>query len=119
MKTAKDWKKEVDSAFKEKANEALKAFQSERDKGFEELASLSEQLEKYANQKKELVATQEKEAKEFIPNSKILNECGLKMNHVNKNIRELQKRIDALFSKLTKLPDFFRDNYPFLKLIQG
>ena len=117
MKAAKDWKKETDKVLTEKAKELIKTYDGERQGLFEELASLSETLEKFENQEKEIIATQEKEAKEFIPNSKILNECGLKMGHVNKIIRETQKQIDALFLKLTKLPDFVKDVFPFIKLL--
>ncbi len=119
MKTLKDLRKEVDSVLKGKANEVLKAFQSQRDNDLQELASLSEQLETFQNQKKELLKTQEAEAKNFIPSQKVLNECGLKMPHLEKLIREREKKIDALFSKLTKLPDSFHEAFKFMSLLQG
>jgi chromosome segregation ATPase len=119
MKTLKDLKKEVDSALKGKVKDVLEAFQSQRDNDLQEFANLNEQLEGFQNQKKELLRTQETEAKNFIPSQKILNECFLKMNHVEKLIRETQKKIDALFKKLTAYPESIKEIYPFLRLIQG
>ncbi len=119
MKTLKDLRKEVDSVLKGKANEVLKAFQSQRDNDLQELASLNEQLETFQNQKKELLKIQEAEAKNFIPSNKILNECVFKMTHVEKLIRETEKKIDALFLKLTKLSDSFHEAFKFMSLIQG
>ncbi len=119
MKTLKDLKKEVDSALKGKAKETLEAFQSQRENDLQELTNLNEQLEKFQNQKKELLATQEAESKNFIPSNKVLNECVFKMTHVEKLIRETEKKIDALFLKLTKLPDAFYETFKFMRLIQG
>ncbi len=119
MKTLKDLRKEVDSALKGKVKEALETFQSQREKDFEELVNLSEQLEKYENQKRDILKAQEAEAKNFIPSNKILNDSTLKMTHVEKLIREREKKIDALFLKLTKLPDSFYETFQFMRLIQG
>ena len=119
MKTLKDLKKEVDSALKGKVKEALEGFESQRNNDLQELANLNEQLETFQNQKKELLKTQETEAKNFIPSRKILNDSTLKMGHVEKLIRETEKKIDALFLKLTKLPDSFYETFKFMRLIQG
>jgi cell division septum initiation protein DivIVA len=119
MKTLKDLRKEVDSALKGKVKDALEAFQSQRDNDFQELESLHEQLEKFQDQKKELLETQGVEAKKFIPSQKILNECSLKMPHVEKVIRETEKKINSLFKTLTACPETIKEIYSYLKLIQG
>lgn len=118
MKTVKDWKKEADKVLADKSKELIKAYDSERQGLFEELASLSETLEKFEAQKKELLATQETEAKNFIPSQKILNECALKLQHFEKLIRERKKQIEVVFGRLTSLPEFMKD-YPFFKMISG
>lgn len=119
MKTAKDFKKEVDSTLKEKSNEALKVFQAQREKDLEELASFSEQLEIFEKKKKDLLATQEAEKKNFAPSNRILSECYQKLHYTEQNIQGIQKLLDALFKKLTTIDKSVESVLPFMKLIQG
>ena len=118
MKDIKTLRKEVDKALQGKLSGLVKTFNEEREQQLLELTSLYEQLEKYEDEKKKLIATQEAEAKNFIPSQKVLNECALKLQHFEKLIRERKKQIDLIFERLTTLPQFMKD-YPFLKMIQG
>ena len=117
MKTAKEWKKEIDGVLVGKASELLKNFQEQRDKGFEELSRLSGQLDDLEKNKKELVASQEAESKQFIPSNAILFELGRKIHYRDQDIAATVKSIDVLFKKLTDLPQSISQIYPFLKLL--
>lgn len=119
MKTAKDWRKEIDSTLKEKANEFSKIFQSQREKDFEDLSNFSGQLEVLLEKKKELLATQEAERKNYLPSNIILNECYQKIHYAERNIEGVQKQIDDLFKKLTTIDKSAESILPFiLKLIE-
>lgn len=119
MKTMKDWKKEIEGALKEKGNEAFKTFQAHRDKDFEDLIQLSEQLHAFEVKLTVAKSQQEMESKKFIPLNSIMNETDRKIFYFQKNIAGVQKQIDALFKKLTSYPESIREIYPFMKLIQG
>jgi hypothetical protein len=117
MKTAKEWKKEIDGVLVGKASELLKNFQAQRDKGFEELSRLSGQLESFEKSRKELIASQEAETKNFIPQNAILFELARKIHYRDQDIAATVKSIDVLFKKLTDLPQSISEIYPFLKLL--
>ena len=117
MKTAKEWKKEINEILVSKANELLKNFQVQRDKGFEELATLSEQLEGFQKKRTELIASQEAETKQFIPSNGVLEELARKIHYRSKDIADIQNQIDQLFKKMVELPKSVQEIYPFVKLL--
>ncbi len=119
MKTAKDFKKEVDKALAEKVSEFSKIFQVQREKDFEDLVSFNEQLDGLEEKRKDLLATQEAERKNYLPSNIILNECYQKLHYTERNIEGVQKQIDSLFKKLTNFSESIKEIYPFMKLIQG
>jgi len=111
-----DVRKKIQMELKRNAEQFLKRFNSQRDADVEELSGLYLRLETLSDQKKVLVETQESESKNYLPNRKVLNQCELKLTHIEKEIRESNKRVDLLFSKLTTLPDGFLQVYPFFKM---
>ena len=117
MKDIKTWKKEINEILVSKANELLKNFQAQRDKGFEELSRLSGQLDDLEKKKKELVAGQEAESKQFIPSNGVLEELARKIHYRSKDIADIQNQIDQLFKKMVELPKSVQEIYPFLKLL--
>ena len=119
MKTAKEWKKEIDGVLVGKASELLKNFQEQRDKGFEELSRLSGQLDDLEKKRKELVASQEAESKQFIPSNAVQFELGRKLHYREQDISGTITQIDVLFKKLTDLPKSIAEIFPLIKLIQG
>jgi len=112
-----DVRRKIQMELKKNADQSLKLFNSRREADIEELSALYLRLETLSAQKKVLIETQEGEAKNYLPNRKVLSQCELKLNDVRKQIRETEKRIDLLFSKLTTLPDGFLQVYPFFKMV--
>jgi DNA repair ATPase RecN len=118
MKTAtvKDWKKKIDESLKDRARELLENFEANQEEGLKELACLSDLVEKFETSKQEAILRGEMERKNFIPNNSVLNQVEQKLFECNGNIRDLQKKIDGIFQKLTELPKSFSEIYPFLEL---
>lgn len=96
MKTEKELRKEVDKNIQEKVSALIKAFNDSRDQQLLSLVSLYEELGKLQEKKKELIAEQEKESKNFIPSNNVLNECSRKLHYTEGNIRGIQKQIDKI-----------------------
>lgn len=117
--TSKEWRKKVDEILKGKVNEALKSFQVQREKDFEEIIKLDEEKHNFEVKLTVARSIQEKESKNFIPSNRVLNEQAQKIQYCERNVRAFQKQFGVLFAKLTTIDKSIETNFPlFLKLIE-
>jgi chromosome segregation ATPase len=105
MKTAAEWKGEIQRLMEAKVNDVLKQFETQREKGFGELSELGAQLETLENERNQLL--EEKAGLNPLKNAdlKSLGLIDMRVTKIEKQKRSLQKRIDGLVAELTEVPE--------------
>lgn len=104
--TSKEWENKINETLKQKVEEAMLAFQTQREPDIETLARLSEELETFQQKKEEAEEIQKKEMANSMPNSSIVAKSATQALEAEQKMRKVQKNLDSIFTKLTHFEKF-------------
>jgi len=104
MKTQDQWKKDVEKAVAEKVAVAIKDFEAQRDRGFAELAELGAQMDALEAEKRSLHEERGKLNPLKNADMKALGLMDMRVIKIEKQLRSLRKKVDAIVLQLTELP---------------
>ena len=104
MRTQEEWKKEIEGLLAGKVSEAVKQFEAHREKGFAELAELGAQMDAFEAEKRSLHEERGKLNPLKNADMKALGLMDMRVSKIEKQLRSLRKKVDAIVLQLTELP---------------
>jgi hypothetical protein len=107
----------IAAEMKKRFASAMGVYQAQRDKDLDELVSLYSQLEGCQAKLKELVEIETSEKAKYLPDAGVLSRCSSQINYLERNAKDLQRRIDETFEKLIRIPDSAIEMHQILKLM--
>jgi chromosome segregation ATPase len=98
------WRKEIEKLLNNKIASAIKEVEAQRDRGFAELAELGAQMDAFEAEKRSLHEERGKLNPLKNADMKALGLMDMRVSKIEKQLRSLRKKVDAIVLQLTELP---------------